>query len=68
MTGKQLATVTYGGRGDSYLAGEDDNFVDRSSSLVLQELADGETAKVAGPDDSEIFIPGHVCRYVVLCE
>jgi hypothetical protein len=48
--------------GDSYLAGEDDNFVNCSSSLVLQELADEETANVAGPDDGEIFIRGHVCR------
>jgi hypothetical protein len=46
---------------DTYLAGEDDDFVNRPSSLILQKLADDETAKGASPDDSEIFVPGHVC-------
>jgi hypothetical protein len=52
---------------DSYLAGEDNNFADRPSNLVLQELADEETTKVAGPDDSETFVPGHACRDRCYC-
>jgi hypothetical protein len=47
---------------DSYLAGKDDDFVDRPSSLVLQELANDETAKGASSDNGEIFVPGHLCR------
>ena len=48
-----------GAEGGLYLAGEDDDLVDRSSSLVLQELADDDTTKRAGPSDGEIFVPGH---------
>ncbi len=64
MTGEQRGRLQLrrSRTGDPYLAGEDDDLVDRSSSLVLQELADDETAKGPGPDDGEILVPGHVCR------
>ena len=55
-----------GAEGGLYLAGEDDDLVDRSSSLVLQELADDDTTKRAGPNDGEIFVPGHD-RWLLLC-
>ena len=48
--------------GDSYLAGEDDDFINRPGGFILQELADDETAKDASSDDSKIFVPGHVYR------
>ena len=55
-----------GAKRGSYLAGEDDDFVDRPGSLVLQELADDETTKRACPNDGEIFVPGHD-RRLLLC-
>ena len=48
--------------GDAYLAGEDDDFVDRPGGFILQELADDETAKGASSDDSKNFVPRHVGR------
>ena len=56
MNNAAVSTVT----GDSYLAGEDDDFVNRPGGFILQELADDETAKCASSDDSKIFVPGHV--------
>ena len=54
--------------GYPYLAGKDDDFVDGSSCLVLQELAHDETTKGAGPDNGKIFVSGHMCRLVLsLC-
>ena len=56
MNNAAVSTVT----GDLYLAGEDDDFVNRPGGFILQELADDETAKGASSDDSKIFGPGHV--------
>lgn len=51
---------------NSYLAGEDDDFIDRPGGFILQELADDETTESASPDDGEIFVPGHICRLEVV--
>ena len=63
MAGEQRGSLKgHTGILDSYLAGEDDDFINRPGGFILQELADDETAKDASSDDSKIFVPGHVCR------
>ena len=39
-----------------YLASEDDDFIDRSGSLVLQELVDDEVSYGAGANDSKVLV------------
>ena len=46
------------------MAGEDDDVVDGSGSLLLQELADHEGSKGAGADNSEVLVSRHV---LIMC-
>ena len=59
MNNSAVSTVSHR---NSYLAGEDDDFVNCPGGFILQELADDEAAKDASSDDSKNFVPGHVYR------
>jgi hypothetical protein len=42
-----------------YLSGEDDDFLDDSGSLVLQELLNDEVTEGTGPNDGEFRVSSH---------
>jgi len=44
----------------AHLASKDDNFMDCSRGLILQERTDDEAPCSAGPNDSEVFVTRHV--------
>lgn len=52
----------------TYLASKDDNLVDRSCSLLPQELADDVAAQLAGSYNSEVLVSGHVSMLMVVCD
>jgi hypothetical protein len=42
-----------------HLSGEDDEFLDNSGSLVLQELLNDEITEGTGPNDGEFLVSSH---------
>ena len=50
-----------------YLASKDDDLLDDSGSLVLQELPNDIDTEGTSPDDGEICVSGHELTLFAVC-